>query len=244
MIFSPTATGGHPAQGHALPLPPLCTQVLEQARAAGMAFGSVTLVSSPLEPGCMGFYDRASGNLWCPYDASQGEQGQRMAAQTLLILLLLIAERGIVPQTSAQEWEQVLRATEHASLLAQQWGLAALFTEQEVRALLSQGTRLALWQHAAGELVGHRAPHVARQAARAAQERRSQFAALREEESFTQALLGTSANEPGIDLLVDMDRACLRAGREPARGLTWSQRPLAPWRFHLSRARPVSCGRR
>ncbi|HVU71168.1 MAG TPA: hypothetical protein VHD63_28835 [Ktedonobacteraceae bacterium] len=216
----------HQQLGHSivLPTPPACERIITQARAAGIALGTVYIISRPLEPGSPGSYDRATGDIWCVYDASLGEAGQREVLHTLLMLIAAFQHRFPIPTTIHEEWEQVYQEIEGAYHLAQVWGLGTVLTEEDLQSLLTQAVRLAACYCAAADLAGHRDPALVRHAYTALNARRTLFPALADEDVFASALAGTSLEDYN-DALVDFERSCLRerwvatssrTSREPA----------------------------
>src|SRR5258708_31278981 len=143
-----------------LPTPPACAHLMNLARADGIPVGALSIVFRPLEAGSGGTYDRASGDLCCCYEASQGEAGQRGVLQTLLMLIASVKCGFPVPRTIGEEWEQIQKAIEEAYALAHGWGQEAVFTEEDLQHLLTQSIQLALCHRAAGSLAGHLSPDV------------------------------------------------------------------------------------
>ena len=86
-----------------LPTPPVCAHLMHLARAAGIPVGTLSVVSRPLEAGSVGAHDRASGDLWCCYEASRGEVGKLVLLQTLLMLIVSVKRQFPLPTTIAEE---------------------------------------------------------------------------------------------------------------------------------------------
>ena len=191
-------------------LPPTCTDLMEQARAAGIPVGTLYMVSRPLSAGSLGTYDRDTGDLCCHYEASQGDEGQREVLRTLLVLIASVKLRLPAPQTIAQEWEEVRQAIEEGHRLAQQWGYRSVFTDADVTQMLTRSTELASGHHLAADLAGHRSPWAARMAYTALCARWSELPALDTQERFFEALAGTSATPEVNEALVHFDRSLLR----------------------------------
>ncbi len=191
-------------------IPPACEQVVASARAAGIAVGTLYIVSRPLAEGSQGTYDRETGDICCHYEAKRGEQGQREVLQSLLIVLAGIKLHAPVPQTIAQEWEAVRQAIEEGYALAQQWGYADLFGIDDVTRLLTRSVELAYCHHLAAELAGNRLPWVARNAYAALAARRNHYPLLNTQERFVEALSGTSVDPQANDALLTFERSLLR----------------------------------
>jgi hypothetical protein len=191
-------------------IPPTCEQVMARARAAGIAVGTLYIVSRPLHAGSLGTYDRETGDLCCHYEASQGEEGQREVLRTLLVLVASVKLQIPVLHTIAQEWESVRQAIEEGYHLARQWGYTSVFTEADFTHMLTRSAELAYGHHLAADLAGYRSPWVARTAYSALDARRSVVPTLDTSERFLEALAGTSAHPASNEALVRFDRSLLR----------------------------------
>ena len=200
----------HREQSIVLPLPPACARLMTLAQAANIPVGTLTIVACSPEPGQLGSYDPASGDLCCYADPRLGEASLCSVLPTLFILIAHLKLHFPLPQTIEEEWEQFSQSIEEAVALARQWGQPRLFPLDERQQLLRWGIRLALCHLSAGELAGHSAPAIARQAYTALYAHRSRFPSL-DEDTFFRALAGTSEEERFNDALVDFDRSRLRA---------------------------------
>ncbi len=191
-----------------LPVPPLCRKILDQARAEGIAFGHVYIVCRPLQPGVQGSYDRQTRDMWCHYDGSLGQEGQRALVQSLLSMLAALQQDAPLPQSIEEDWAFMRQAHQGGFVLACKWGLEAFFTPQDAERLQMRDRSHFYCHLAAGRLAGHSAPIVARNAYFA-------LLALREaqgwsEEQFEEVLRGTSTDQAANALAPLFDRSYLR----------------------------------
>lgn len=191
-----------------LPLPPICYQIIERAYADGICFGTLYVVCRPLQPGVQGGYDRQTQDLWCHYDSSLGEEGQRHLVQCLLTLLASLQQGFHLPQTIEDDWYQLRQSHQGGFVLAQRWGLDEYFTSFDAERLQEQDRHHYRCHLAAGELAGHPDPFVARSAYFA-------LLGLREQcdwtdTQFEEALGGTSDDCEATSLVALFDRSPLR----------------------------------
>src|SRR5690242_13804753 len=103
-----------------LPTPPACLELLDQAKAAGIAIRTLFVLSRSLSPGIRGSYDRQTGDLWCHYN-SREEDGARHLLQCLLILIAHVKLAYPSPTTIEQDWEQAQAAHREAFALTRAW---------------------------------------------------------------------------------------------------------------------------
>jgi hypothetical protein len=190
-----------------LPTPPACQELMNQAKASGIPLGTLFVLSHPLAPEIRGSYDRESGDLWCHYDGTD-EDGAHDVLQCLLTLIAYAKLRLPVPTTIQEDWEQAERAHREAYALAQDWNRPDLFSAAELESLLAYDQSLLRCHLAAGELAGHLAPSVARNAYLALLEvqRRNQW----NDAQFEAALAGISDADEANAAVLDFDRTILR----------------------------------
>lgn len=191
-----------------LPLPPICREIVERARADGIRFGNVYVVCRPLQPGVQGSYDRETRDLWCHYDSSLGEEGQRALVQSVLSMLASLHQGFPRPATIEDDWYQLRQAHQGGFALAQAWGLDAFFTDADQQCLQERDRHHYRCHLAAGEIAGHPDPFVARSAYFALQGLRGQYGWT--DRQFEEALSGTSDDRAANSLVACFDRLPLR----------------------------------
>ncbi len=200
-----------------LPTPPACQHLLDQAKASGIPLGTLFVLSHPLFPEIRGSYDRESGDLWCHYDGAD-EKGAHEVLQCLLTLIAYAKLHLPVPTTIQEDWEQAEHAHREAFALAQAWNRSDLFSAAELESLLAHDQYLLRCHLAAGELAGHLAPSVARNAYLALLEVRQRY--QWNDAQFEAALSGVcEEDEEANAAVLDFDRTVLRP-----RWLRWNLR--------------------
>jgi hypothetical protein len=190
-----------------LPTPSVCRQLLQHAKENGIAVGELFVVSRRMSVGYRGGYERATGNIWCHYDANE-PNGDGMLLQTLLILLASMQLQLPEPSTIAQDWENERIVWRFAQELALRWECPELLSPKELEERLSSLEQLSIWHMAVGELVGSRNPLHARAAYDALRDIRRRMAW--DDHAFTEALFGTSAREEDNAVVLTFDRTGLR----------------------------------
>jgi hypothetical protein len=191
-----------------LPTPPVCTALMERARAEGIPVGQLFVLSCSLLPGVRGSYDRISRDLWCHYDAS-GPRGDQSIMQCLLTLLAHARLGQPIPATIEEDWQQEQNAWREAVLLARAWELEEIFLEDDLTAREREAEHLLSCHLAAGQLAGNSKPFVARAAYSALLDTR--YEREWSIEQFEDALYGASERDEDNAAVLAFDRTLLRS---------------------------------
>lgn len=184
--------------------PPRCQALWERGQAAGFHLGRLYVLSRPLTPGVGGEYHPLSGDVWVLHDPTRPEQ----VARTLLHELADAQRPPAAPAPTIDASCDEEAATEERTRdLADAWGVADLFGDEDLRAALAAVETLRERLATAGELAGTLALAAAR-AAYAALLRLAGEAGWAGA-TLDDALFGV-ADEATVARALDFDRCALR----------------------------------